>query len=736
MSGMGWVGSEYAKDLSFLRILYRLKETAMDASAKSKLIATYRRYGFNLARDQSKDNILVFTLKTGYFDNAEILKLSNDANTTGAFSEFSKAGYACTIREPVIPEQVEEILFQGFFSAEITRERLLDDYRRFSGDIAKPYGQKAEYTYIHAPYQINGKAGTSNVPNEVISRMPEAGPILFLIEAAAGFGKTCTALEVVKLLAQHPKYLPLYAELSRNRQARIFKHILLDEIDRTFPLLSSALVNTEIKSGRIAAILDGFDELLRKNEQTGEFENSEPMLETVSEYLTGNAKVIITTRRTVLFDGDEFHQWLERHAESFKVIRIRIQEPRVSDWLGKDRLETLTNTGLKIESMANPVLLSYLRYIEDSSFTEIARTPEKIVDSYFSYMLERERARQDLRMSVELQSQILQSVAKDMMNSKYTAEKRDYIVNLILTAQAKSIDETRAQYPSAEKPSREEIANKLASHALLDRNAQSPDKISFINEFALGHYVSANILDTDGWLDDDLRFIDPAVRSYIPRGEDSRRLLYDQLSNSLPYLDMSSQIEITAELINEIPNNLTDDAAESLILSNLELGSHQISNFQFNECHFKKCTFKRENLRNVTFLNCKFYECKVEEGSPTGTIYVLGGISNPDISQALSNSSTETSPHIVEQESRDAEISVIRKLWPIGESLRQRPSRPIYRPIKTLCRPIDGLSSELLYEATERLIRAGILLEKSKSGLITINFEMLHRIDEIIGDIA
>ncbi|MCO4883409.1 hypothetical protein, partial [Paraburkholderia caribensis] len=72
---------------------------------------------------------------------------------------------------------------------------------------------------------------------------------MFLIEAAAGFGKTCTAQEIVNGLIENSDYLPLYAELSRNRQARVFRHILLDEIDRTFPLLGSRLVQSEIQNG-------------------------------------------------------------------------------------------------------------------------------------------------------------------------------------------------------------------------------------------------------------------------------------------------------------------------------------------------------------------------------------------------------------------------------------------------------------------------------------------------------
>jgi hypothetical protein len=576
----------------------------VDIALKPKLVDVYRRYGFQLVRDNTKEGHLVFAIKTGYFENAEILILWEGAPTDSVFDEFTRSGYACTVRLVISPEVTEEELFKGFFSVDSTRKRLQEDYRKYSNGLVAPYGAGAIYKYINAPYQINGKEGTKTVPDEVLSRINEPAPILFLIEAAAGFGKTCTALEIVNLLADHQTHLPLYAELSKNRQARIFRYILLDEIDRSFPLLSSGLVQTEIRNGRVATILDGFDELLRKNEETGAFENKEPMLETVSELLTGRAKVIITTRRTVLFDGDEFHQWLERHAESFAVVRIRIQEPKVSDWLNPDRLSRLTTAGLQMDAIANPVLLSYLRCIDEPTFVDAANYPEAIVESYFDYMLERERERQDLRMSAEEQSSILVSIAKDMMAIGYTAENREYIVRYLLTSQSKSIDSTRSQYPAVDRPSREEIANKLASHALLDRSSQDPNKIGFINEFALGNYVAENILSAEEWLGDDPRFIDPAVRSYAPRSEVSRQCLYHKLQDSLPFLDATSQIEISAELMRRLPDSLNEAEAEGLNLVELLIGADVISNFQFNECTFRKCVLIPERLRNVTFLNC------------------------------------------------------------------------------------------------------------------------------------
>ena len=698
---------------------------------KSSLVAVYKRYGFTLARD--RDCVLVFTLKTGYFDNAEIVKLTATAETEKIFSEFSAAGYGCVIREAKTPEHAERELFQGFFSVESTRHRLIDDYKRFTEAVVSPYGTNASYQYIRAPYQVNGKEGRISPPDEIIQRMNDPEPTLFLIEAAAGFGKTCTAMEIVRLLAENQNHLPLYAELSRNRQARIFRYILLDEIDRTFPLLNSGLVQTEIRNGRVATILDGFDELLRKNEETGDFEQKEPMLETVSELLTGRAKVIITTRRTVFFDGDEFHQWLDRHAGNFKVVRIRIQEPRVADWLGEDRLEKISSTGLSLEAIANPVLLSYLRCIDQTAFNEVSKEPDRLVDSYFEYMLDREQERQDLRMLPSVQSEVLTAIAADMVEGGFTSATREYILELLLGKQGRVLEAARSHYPAADRPSREEIANKLASHALLDRSASEGSKISFINEFVLGNYVAGNILATDDWLNDDMRFIDPAVRCYASRTEEARHLLYEKLAESLPFLDSASKIDVATALTHSIPFKLAQSEAEGVQVDDVEVGAFEMEDFLFNDCTFRRCHFIRSNLSNVTFLNCKFYECTLAPGASGGAIFVLGGVADPDITKDM-QSVADGKPRIDGEVNAfaSAEIAILKKLWPIGESFNQRPSRVVVRPLKHLCLPTDNFSSSELYSAVDRLRRAGVLPDPSKSGLLLINLDKLAIVQDIV----
>lgn len=100
------------------------------------------------------------------------------------------------------------------------------------------------------------------------------------------------------------------------------------------------------------------------------------MLETISELLTDSAKVVLTTRRTAIFDGDEFHQWIASHQEDFDVIRIRIHEPQIEDWLPGQRLDEISSTGFPLNKLSNPVLLSFLRCIDDTDFNKVISDPQ------------------------------------------------------------------------------------------------------------------------------------------------------------------------------------------------------------------------------------------------------------------------------------------------------------------------------------------------------------------------
>ena len=701
----------------------------MTREARKELTEAYKRYGFELAKTYDNDQVIVFTIKTGYFDNADIVPLVEGCDTSQAFSDFSKTGFACSVRSFQTASQAENQLFKGFFSVESIIERLKHDYEKFTKGIVAPFSATATYRYINAPYRVNSQVGALTPAEEVISRLNTDKPTLFLIEAAAGFGKTCTAYELVDLLTKEGNYLPLFSELSRNRQAAIFRYILLDEIDRTFPVLSSRLVQTEMKNGRIITILDGFDELLRKTDDASDFENREPMLETIGEFLTGNAKIVLTTRRTVLFEGDAFHTWVEKHADDFDLVRIRISEPRVDNWLSDVRLRHLTEAGLRVSDIANPVLLSYLRCIGDEEFLDVASSPHLLVEKYFDFMLERERIRQDLRMTTDNQQRVLRSIAQDMIEFGYTSEQRDYIVDHIQRVNSKIIDEALLAYSASERPTKEEIANKLASHALLDRSRREPNKISFINEFVLGNFSAMIMMGSDEWLNDDLRFIEPAVVSYQPRSEETRNSLWNKLKASVEFLPITDQIDIETRLTGKIQCSLSDDEALGLEMTKLLVGQSEITNFQFNECIFRDCNFDLSRMSDVNFLNCKFYGNSIINRDSLGPVHVLGATGDQGFIDDLMSSNLHPDQEISPDRQRIVEQFILEKFWPVGrETVTHK-----HRPIKGVCVNSGEFKTHELYTAIYSLKKKGILREPRNPAFIEINLEEILAIREILG---
>jgi hypothetical protein len=701
----------------------------MDLILKQKLTEVYKAYGFTLAKSYENDGVLVFTIKTGYFDNADIVPTSDESCSNRAFAEFSDSGFACTVRAFMSPLQAEHQLFKGFFSVESVLARLSNDYERFTRNIVSIFSAEAKYEYINAPYLINGRVGTQSPAEEVISRIESAKPTLFLIEAAAGFGKTCTAYELVDKLTQRGEFLPLFSELSRNRQAVIFRHILLDEIDHTFPMLSSRLVQNEMRNGRVITILDGFDELLRKNEDGSEFENHEPMLETIGEFLTGNAKIVLTTRRTILFEGDAFHNWVEKHSDEFDLIRIKISEPRVADWLPETRVSALSSAGLKVEHIANPVLLSYLRCISDAEFVDVASLPHELVERYFEFMLDRETIRQDLRMNPSRQQRILKSIAEDMMNFGYTSETRDYIVDQIARDNSKLIEDAIASYPPGQRPTKEGLVNKLASHALLDRNVREPDKIGFVNEFVFGHFVAQVITKERDWMSDDLRFIEPAVISYQPRSTQAKDKLWNSLRPSIEFIPVSDRVDISARLRGEIGFELRDDEAQGLEFTDLLIGENSIASFQFNECIFRKCRFDLRKMRNVTFLNCRYYDCSVVEPLASGSIHELGGSGDLEVIELLTKSTAATAELVKPDRQLLLERAVLERFWPVGRDTVMHK----HRPIKGICAGLSEFDRGEVLDAITSLKKKEILLVAHQSSFVEINFEEILSIRDILG---
>lgn len=699
---------------------------------RNKVKKSYERYGFS-EKPSSEKGVLVFSIRTGHYHNADIIPLDPDINVSKTLREYQELGYACQTKAYYSISEIETALFSGFFNVELTRQRLMRDYKDFTESLVKVHSDNATYAYIKTQYYVNNKVGELTVIQEVMDRLDEKKPILFLVEAAAGFGKTCSAYELVKeIINTRENQLPLFSELSRNRQAKIFRYVLLDEIDRSFPLLSSLLVRSEIKSGKVPVILDGFDELLHESatDETKNYESTEPMLDTISELLTNKAKVVLTTRRTAIFDGDEFHQWIENHENDFDVIRLRIQEPQVEDWLPEERLESIYTAGFPIENLSNPVLLSFLRCISDEEFLQVSEDSTKIVDKYFNSMMERERKRQDLMMTPSEQYEILKKISNDMIEFDYTSESRDYIYLLILEKNQHLIDRTRRFYPIDTRPTTDELVNKLTSHALLDRKGKDSQGIGFVNEFVLGNFCADNIIsdNTMEW-DGDKRFIEPAIQSYLPRASDERNMLWESLKFVLEFINGCDKIRYNFMLTNEMRMELNAETVEELNLVNAKLGNvRNIVDTVFIGCKFSDCMFFINNIKNTTFINCDFYQCTVDsDGNENGDIHFAG--CNADNGFITLISYEEEEP----EESYDtgldeSEKYVLEKFYPKGSQTFHK-----HRAIGAICSQNKLFSHYEIMKAIERLKKKGYLSIPDKRSFLEINIDLIGEVKLALG---
>ncbi|WP_137818404.1 hypothetical protein [Pseudomonas sp. 2FG] len=700
------------------------------------LAKIYNQYGFEAAKCR-EDGIYVFTIRSGHFHNADIVKIGDVGDEEKVFDEFKRSGYACKIRKYQNTEAVEKELFKGFFSVDSTKSRLEKEYDKHAEAITKIHSDNGTYSYINSKYTINEKQGEWDVVNEIYSRLASRKPILFLVEAAAGFGKTCTAFELLKKITNlSDDKVPLFSELSRNRQAKIFRYVLLDEIDRSFPLLSSALVRSEIQNGNVPVILDGFDELLHqsKNKESEGYDNTEPMLETIGELLKKSAKVILTTRRTAIFDGDEFHNWVETHNDDFEIYRIRISEPTINDWIPLSRLDELRRLSFPIERLNNPVLLSYIRCITDQDFLEVIDTPDLIVEKYFNSMLERERKRQDLRVLPNDQYKILKHIAKDMIALDYTSESRDYISDLIADAFSELLDNARKQYPADERPTLDELVTKLAGHALLDRSADDGQGIGFVNEFVLGNFCSELIMEeTSGEWVGNSRFVEPSVVAAMPRSQHRREKLWRALKFFLEFLPAKEKLSYTIDLTGKADIELSDNTIESLEINNVELGkSYEVRNYLFIGCTFTNTTIYTDRLINVTFVNCKFYNCKIDKQGNNGEIFTLGCHSDSTefLSELSKADDIPNGSNLDQIEALKAEIYVLEKFWPKG-----RPTFTKHRPIKGICANNNTFRQDQILSAISALKNKQYLFEGDKISFLELNMIFIPEIKTLLGKV-
>jgi hypothetical protein len=552
---------------------------------------------------------------------AEIISLDEKTDITKFKNEFSELGYATELKVVKNLEEVEEYLFQGFFIKTPLGSELKNRYKNFVRKQLLNLPENSEYKYIDSDFDFslqdkNGEISVaktfSSKDTSILKKINELftqieGALFIIIEAPAGFGKTCTANEILNnITLENSKVLPFFTELSRNREARIFKHILLKEIDEQFPNgIKQNVVLEQIYKGRIPLIIDGFDELISREGINADVES---MLATIVDLLQKNAKIVITSRKTAILNSEEFIETINSSIESFSLARFEIKEPTIENWLSPPRLKTIIDNSFPINQISNPVLLSYLRNIHIDKLNEFLNSKEStLIDRYFNYLLTREQTRQNIKLDNNTQFRIFRKLNRFMAEYNFTAETKETIKDFIKDYNFEILQESLKEYKDSIKPSIEELTETLSNHVFLDRKTDG--NVGFVNDFIFGFLISENLIlekfqehyknNFTNIIPQD--FAQKSIETSKIQSQNNKNKLWEVYNNNDFNYDSIFYFDADYFLKNEITRDFDTLFISDRTIRNLIFSNHLFNNCVFAGITFENCVFSTADFKKSSF---------------------------------------------------------------------------------------------------------------------------------------
>lgn len=701
---------------------------------KQALTQLYSLYLFE--KTYEDDYGVVYTYNSGYFNNAEIVIIDRENFAYEKIhNEYNKLGFSVRCVEYKTIEEAHEKLFEGFFKVSQSNLKLSTEYIGYCDLQSKKMGGYP-YTYINGKYYIDGEQKEDlNVTDIIYNFFCDNKSKLIILEAAAGFGKTCASFEVVNKFAKNfTKRVPILAELSKSRHARIFKHVLYEEIDHKFPSLSSPLVISEIKNGRVPLVIDGFDELLSKSMlsteelEAGSFEDAQTMLDTIAELFCegSKAQILLTSRKSSIFAGDIFDKWVERRLANCDVIRIELGEPTVQQWIGKERTSILEKNNVNIDAIANPVLLNIIKNTPLDEFESKFSSIEALLSRYFNSLLEREKERQSLPLNVDEQYEIMRTLATELVYFDISAEEPSFLKEIfydILKPRMKDIEERYTRSFSLEdKPTDEEIVMKLVNHALLDRVTNITNKIGFINDFIFGLFIGEAIIKKEiKEINLNNKYISIATTAYSVKNTKNKIEFYENIKSPLVKTSPEFKLATEIKLLNRINSNYNglyiDDARFKNIIFD---DKNQFSNCTFNLCIFSDCRIDPSTFDSCTFVNCKFYNIEILNSTISNQEkIVFSNCVGIDVFGVKSESKTLSSS------TQNYEKIVLEQYWKPGYEKAE-----LRRTYRTLFRGTQTSDQQNIVDAINSLKQKGYIIERSHC--LELNFAFINEIKEIL----
>lgn len=708
---------------------------------REKINKLYELYGF--AVENEKEEYSVYLYEQGYFTNIEIVVFSamSKENIQTIKDDYLGAGYSVSLRENCTYQELKKLLFTGFFKIKESKNRVKSDYHKFCLAQEKKLGG-IKYSYISSQYLLNGEQKTRDILEDICAVLQKDTAQLIILEAPAGFGKTCTSYEIANRLAEKDDMrVPILAELSKNRSAKIFDYVLLTEIDRKFSKLSSDLVTHQIEEGNIPLIVDGFDELISKSamDNNTQTEDARTMLDTISSLFIegGKSKILLTSRKSSIFTGDIFDKWVEERLINCTVTRFQILPPSIDEWVEADKLQVLKAASIQLDSISNPVLLSVLKSLPMTEFTSAFKTTSDILETYMSLILKREKERQLLLIDENEQRGIMRKVAAWFVTLDITSDEPEGIKAIIEDIVKDKIHiymdmyEEQSLYDSAISISSEdEFIMKLVHNALLDRISLKSNNIGFINEFIFGILIGEAIVESDLKIGDvSEKYLGIALTAFNAESIEKKQRLYALIKNNLDNLSTELKLVVDLNLINRMSYDYVDEYISNTRFIN---GFEMITDHYFYNCCFQSCIFNNVKIASnlfegCYFINCAFYNIEIEpQGVEENSIFVscsgheeLQRIIKENVHGAKQND-------VPQKDIVYYEKLVLEQFWMTGSAMAD-----VNRSERTLFKGIPAPERENVLQAIQSLVNKRILIKLKFC--YELNMKNMETVKKILG---
>lgn len=689
----------------------------------------YLDYGF--AEGMSTNNAVSFTRSDGYFQLTEILFWKDGQESAEKLKkEYEQLGYSVRIARFSSPATTHENLFQGFFQVTKYNNRVRQEVNQFYQQLSEQLAPN-KYKYISGKYLKDNAPGSQEIIDEisniVFSDSPKAQ--LVILEAAAGYGKTCTTYEILNsILDRDKKVTPLQVELSKNKIAPLFRYVLLSEINNKFQQLKLELVIQEIKNQRIPLIIDGFDELLSKDDVQiiEKNEKAQTMLETIADLLQDDSKarIILTTRRSSFMTGELFDRFTETRLQYCDITRFQLLPPRLDDWLSREQMDALKTQNITINGLSSPVLLNALRSTPAEDYYNTYRSIDDVWNKYVGVLLKREKVRQTLILKEEEQLMIMEKFASMLVELDISCEDIDFIKYIFEEVTKSDLDTYLERYSYSEtRITKEEFLEKLCHHAFLDRTSYKTNQVGFLNDFIFGMMISEAVLHN--YLNPEKvwgPYLDRMISASCNRSSDHKKRLFNSISKYLKHVDGNQRMDIDLELNGRITTDYKNLYFQEVVFDQKFVFEKP---YKLEDCMFYSCTFiepviSLDVFKHCQFIKCRFYDAKFSSEIEEDAQLVFSDCFGID---ELDNFYHQTiDANVADQ----FEKIVLEQFWKPG-SEKADPRRAfvtIYRGVKANDRPyID--------EAVKRLIERQILIPLKSS--YEINFDKISEVKQICG---